>query len=296
MIETILNGQFPPDFVAGERINLSQLMQSGMRRPPANPPTRITDARPLQAKAASEHNFLEQHGFVLLDAPTAVTDWGDEGAIAGTYLPEIERLIRTRLYPGRKLVIMQPPRIVRRGADTDNPQYGAGVHQDHDISADDYQHNVMAFASAEIAAQWRARFERDDVEGFVVLDFWRTTGMAGPLKHMPLALCDATSVDTADIVPTALEGIAPSGAITRHIGLRYNSGQRWFYYPDMTPDELLVFKLFQLVRGQEPQPYRACFHSAVDNPATRPDAPRRQSCEHRVSVLLLRADTFMESP
>jgi hypothetical protein len=183
---------------------------------------------------------------------------------------------------------MQPPNVLRRGAGTDNPQYGAGVHQDYGTTADDFQQSVAAFAGAGAGAGWRAQFERGDVEGFVMLDFWRTTGMPEPLKHMPLALCDATSVDTRDIVPTALEGIAPGGAITHHVSLRYNAGQRWFYYPDMTPNELLVFKLFQLVPGEEPQRYRACFHSAVEDPATPPDASPRQSCEHRVSVMLMR--------
>ena len=289
MIETELNGQFPPDFVARERVNLSQLWQgkSGRSLPP-KPKARIADARPLQAEAVSEHDFLEAHGFVLLDAPTRMSDWDDEGQIAQLYLPEVEALIHERLYPGRKLIVMQAPRIVRRGAGTANPHYGKGVHQDHGTSAEEYQHNLQAFASPEIAAQWRARFEQDDVQGFMVLDFWRTTGMAGPLKHMPLALCDPASVDIADIVPTALDGIAPGGATTHHIGLRHNPRQRWFYYPEMTADEVLVFKLFQLMRSEDPQPYRGCFHSAVEDPATPRDAQPRQSCEHRVSVMLLK--------
>ncbi|GAA0322568.1 CmcJ/NvfI family oxidoreductase [Sphingomonas oligophenolica] len=291
MIETRLNGQFPPDYVVGERINLTQLMNRGgetsPRTPPLNPPTRIIDARPLQAQAVSEREFFDSHGFVLLDAPTAMTDWADAAAVGQTYLPEVEALIRTRLYPGRKLAIMQPPNVLRRGAGTANPQYGTGVHQDYGTTADDFQQSVAAFAGVEAGAGWRARFEQPDVEGFVMLDFWRTT-MAQPLKHMPLALCDPSSVDAGDIVPTALEGIAPGGAITHHVSLRYNAGQSWFYYPDMTANEVLVFKLFQLMPGEEPQRYRACFHSAVEDPATPPDAPLRQSCEHRVSVMLLR--------
>lgn len=291
MIETRLNGQFPPNYVVGERINLTRLMNRGgetsPRTPPLNPPTRITDARPLQARAASERDFFDSHGFVLLEAPTAVADWSDAAAVGQTYLPEVEALIRTRLYPGRTISIMQPPNVLRRGAGTDNPQYGTGVHQDYGTTADDFQQSVAAFAGPEAGAGWRTRFEQEDVEGFVMLDFWRTT-MAEPLKHMPLALCDPTSVDAHDIVPTALEGIAPGGAITHHVSLRYNAEQRWFYYPDMKPSEVLVFKLFQLMRDEEPQRYRACFHSAVEDPATPPDAAQRQSCEHRVSVMLLR--------
>lgn len=290
MIETQLFGLFPPDYAAAERVNLSALVRSmpAGSRPNPNPVTRITDARPLQADARSEQEFLDRHGFVLLDAPSRMSDWDDQAQVSAVYFPEVEALIRDRLYPGRKLHIVQPPQIGRRGAGTGNPQYGLGVHQDHGTEAEDYEHNVAAFAGAENAARWRARFEAEDVEEFVVLDFWRTTGMVGPLKHMPLALCDPGSIERADIFPTALEGIAPGGGVTHHIGLRYNAGQRWYYYPDMTPDEVLVFKLFQLTPGVSPQRYRACFHSAVNDPATPVDAQPRQSCEHRVNVLLLR--------
>ena len=288
MIEAQLRGQFPPGYSASERINLSELMRNGTGKPPPNPPTRIADARALQAQAASEAAFFEEHGFVLLNAPTRVTDWGNAGQVAELYLPEVEAMIRDRLFPGRKLLAHQPPNVMRRGEGTATPQYGLGVHSDHGTTADDFQHNVEAFTSPEIGAQWRASFERGEVEGFVSLDFWRTTNMAGPLKHMPLALCDPTSIEAADIIPTALEGIAPGGGLTYHVSLVRNEGQLWYYYPDMEPHEVLVFKLFQLMRNVEDQPWRACFHSAFEDPTAPADAQPRQSCEHRVSVILLK--------
>ena len=289
MIETQLMGQFPPGFRATERINLSELVRNPAgARPPRNPPTQIRDARALQAQATSEADFLAEHGFVLLDAPTRVTDWGNSEQVAEYYLPEVEAMIRDRLFPGRKLFVQQPPNVMRRGAGTSVPQYGLGVHSDHGTTADDFQRNVEAFTNAEMGAKWRASFERETVEGFVSLDFWRTTGMAGPLKHMPLALCDPTSLEAADIIPTALEGIAPGGALTYHVSLAHNPGQRWYYYPDMQPHEVLVFKLFQLMRNEDSQPYRACFHTAFEHPCTPADAQPRQSCEHRVSVVLLK--------
>lgn len=288
MIETQLKGQFPAGFKSGERINLSELVRNGTGRPPQNPQTQIHDARALQAQATSEADFLAEHGFVLLDAPTRVTDWGNAEQVAELYLPEVEAMNRERLFPGRKLRVQQPPNVMRRGAGTSMPQYGLGVHSDHGTTADDFQRNVEAFTNAEMGAGWRAAFERDTVEGFLSLDFWRTTGMAGPLKHMPLALCDPTSIEAGDIIPTALEGIAPGGALTYHVSLAHNPGQRWYYYPDMQPHEVLVFKLFQLMRNEDSQPYRACFHTAFEDPSTPADAQPRQSCEHRVSVVLLK--------
>ncbi|MFL6734748.1 MAG: CmcJ/NvfI family oxidoreductase, partial [Sphingomicrobium sp.] len=175
----------------------------------------------------------------------------------------------------------------RRGAGTEAP-YAVGVHQDHGLTADEYQHNVAAFAGPETGRRWRERFQQEDVDAFITLDFWRTTNMPEPLEHMPLAVCDPTSIEVADIVPTAFEGIAPGGAVTHHVGLRFNAGQRWYYYPRMRPDEVLVFKIFHLEAREGPQRYRACFHSAVADPSTPENAQPRQSCEHRVGVMLLK--------
>ena len=288
MIEVQFNGQFPPGYRAAERINLSELMRNRTAQPSPKPPTRIGNARLLQTDAVSEADFFAEHGFVLLKAPTQVTDWGDADQVQTFYLPEVEAMIRERLFPGLKLDVQQPPQVMRRGAGTSTPQYGLGVHSDHGTSADDFQRNVEAFTNPQFGAYWRSSFEHDDVAGFLSLDFWRTTNMAGPLKHMPLALCDPTSIDAADIIPTALEGIAPGGAVTYHVSLAHNENQRWYYYPDMMPDEVLVFKLFQLMRDEDPQPYRACFHTAFEDPNAPADAQPRQSCEHRVSVMLLR--------
>lgn len=295
MLTTAMNGFFPAGYQATGRINLSQLMaaRDPQRTPPAPPVVAIGDARALQAGATSEAAFFDRYGFVLLDAPSAVDDWDcdqDDPAnpIATRYMAEVEALIRTRLLPGRPIEIRQPPRVMRRGPGTSNPAYGAGVHQDYGLTADDFQHSVAAFTTPEIGRQWRARFERPDVAGFMMLDFWRTAGMTAPLEHMPLALCDPASVDPADVIETALDGIAPGGNTTHHLSLRYNPGQRWYVYPRMTADEVLVFKQFQLLHDHPDAPLAACFHSAVDDPGTPADAPPRQSSEHRVSVLLLR--------
>ena len=40
-----------------------------------------------------------------------------------------------------------------------------------------------------------------------------------------------------------MKGIAPEGRPTHHLSLRFNAKQRWYHYPQMTADELLVFKL-----------------------------------------------------
>ena len=160
-----------------------------------------------------------------------------------------------------------------------------GVHSDGGLDLDDYLHNIGAFANDHAANWWRTLYERSDVLGMVWIDFWRTTNMDGPLEHMPLALCDPTSVKADDLVPVAMTGIAPEGRPSHHLSLRFGPEQRWYYYPKMRCDELLAFKLTEFWKA--PARFQNCFHSAFDQPDPPAAAQERQSCEHRVGVLVL---------
>jgi hypothetical protein len=277
-----LYGLFPPDFSQGR---FSAAVGTPPPDAPTFPPTEIRDARALQAGAESEAAFFDAHGFVLLPHATKVRDWDKD--VAALYLPEIETIVRKRLLPDRRVEVQQGPFLLRRGRGTATPFYANGVHQDHGLTPQDYEQNVGAFAGAEAARWWRLRFDRDDVAGFMAIDFWRTTNMAEPLRHMPLALCDPTSVAPDDVIPTILTGIAPEGRESRHLSLRFNAGQRWYHYPRMTGDELLAFKIFQCAKDGDGD-FASCFHSAFADPDMPADAEHRQSCEHRVGVLILK--------
>ncbi|MES2444714.1 MAG: CmcJ/NvfI family oxidoreductase [Pseudomonadota bacterium] len=281
MTAVALNGFLPQGFEPPGRLRGAV----GTPQPlMARDPVEIGDARAFQAGAASEAAFFAEHGFVLLPHPTCVRDW--DADIATLYKPEIEAVVRERLFPGRRVEIEQGGPPLRRGRDTPVPFYAEGVHSDGGIGADDYAHNIAAFAGEAAGNWWRAHYERDEVEGVVWVDFWRTTNMAGPLEHMPLALLDITTLDGADCLPTGLTGIAPEGRETHHLALRFNPAQRWYSYSRMTADELLAFKLMAF--WKDPQPPQNCFHSAFRHPDAPADAETRQSCEYRVGVVVLR--------
>jgi hypothetical protein len=244
----------------------------------------IADARALQeSEGVSEAEFFRRHGFVLLPHVTGVRDWDRD--FEAHYRLEIETVIRERLLPGRRVEIQQGPDVLRRGHGTANPDYANGVHSDGGIGLDDYVHNIGAFSNEQGAQGWRTMYERPEVAGCLWIDFWRTTNMAGPLEHMPLALCEPASVDPEDLVPTGLTGIAPEGRESHHLCLRHNAGQRWYYYPGMTGNELLAFKLAEFWKGCTA--VGNCFHSAFEHPDTPIGAEARQSCEHRVGVIVL---------
>lgn len=290
-----LNGLFPPDFKPADRLNIDIRKGPPPGFQPRFGPFQIDDARPLQAEAASEGAFFDDHGFVLLNHATGVCDWDADAAspetseVVRVYYPEIEQLVRERLFPGKSLKVHQWSPPLRRGRDTATPQYASGVHSDYGLTSDDFQVSVEAYATPEAGKVWRRGFERNEVEAFMVIDFWRPTNMARPLMHMPLALCDPSSVEISDLVPTAMTGIAPSGLPTNHVALRYSPRQRWYYYPRMRTDEVLAFKLFEC-RKDDPETtrFRSVLHTAFADPDAPADAEERQSCEHRVGVTILR--------
>ena len=81
--------------------------------------------------------------------------------------------------------------------------------------------------------------------------------MTGPCYYRPLCLLDPSSVDRSDTIPVALTGhkynkgrTIPAFA-THKSKIVFNENQRWFYYPKIEPDEVLVFKQFEYFRGDD---------------------------------------------
>jgi hypothetical protein len=291
-----LNGLFPADFEPSQRIEIDVRNgpPSGFKRAQFGP-FEITNARPVQALAKSEGAFFEDHGFVLLPHVTAVRDWDpapndfESSEVVRLYYPEIEQLVRQRLLPGKRVEVHQWSPPLRRGRGTSTPEYASAVHSDYGLTPTDFQVSVEAYANRSAAEGWRRSFERDEVEAFMMIDFWRPTNMAEPLQHMPLALCDPATVELTDLVPMAMRGIAPTGRPTHHVALRYDPRQRWYYYPAMRTDEVLAFKLFECRKDDLlPSRLRSVLHTAFADPDAPADAEERQSCEHRVGVVVLR--------
>lgn len=104
----------------------------------------------------------------------------------------------------------------------------------------------------------------------------------------PLAVCDPNTVDRKDHVPTALVGFPATkdGADTSQGSLRFNPNQKWYYYPEMTNDEVMVFKQFEYFKDvdADEKKERTCFHTAFDHPSTPWRAEKRQSNEHRIAI------------
>jgi hypothetical protein len=108
---------------------------------------------------------------------------------------------------------------------------------------------------------------------FAEYNVWRP--IAGPVRTMPLALVDASSIASGDLMTADLIYEDRTGEIYHGV---YNPAHRWFYFPDMTRDETVLIKCYDsLTDGRA----RFSLHSAFDDPTSPADAPPRESIEVR---------------
>jgi hypothetical protein len=104
----------------------------------------------------------------------------------------------------------------------------------------------------------------------VEINVWRP--IKGPVLDHPLAVCDAGSIAPDDLIAVN-EGL-------RHevFMLRYNPAHRWYYFPRLEADEVILIKGFDSASDGRA---RFTAHAAFADPSTPPDAPPRESIEAR---------------
>ena len=111
---------------------------------------------------------------------------------------------------------------------------------------------------------------------FAVINVWRP--VKGPVKNYALAFCDASSVGPDDLVPVKRVAKDRIGEIQLSL---HNPAHRWYCFPAMGVDELLMFKTYDSASDG-----RACFtpHTSFVDPGAPEDAPARESIESRCFV------------
>ena len=112
--------------------------------------------------------------------------------------------------------------------------------------------------------------------------------MNEPLKHTPLALLDRKSCAVEDQVPNELYGynsFAPQKPLV-NLKLKTNPAHKWYYYPDMTGNEVIAFTQKYIEKGVEQTECQTVFHTAFEDPTTPEGAEKRKSFEFRAPLLL----------
>lgn len=211
---------------------------------------------------------LPTHGFKLLARRTAVGDFFDEDELLKIYYPETEKLIKEQSGGQRVYVFDHTLRTADESRLAErwirNPVHG--VHNDYtERSA---PQRVRDFLPEEADALLAGRYG--------IIQTWRPLNK--PVESEPLALIDGSTIPEVGFIPYQRRYKDRTGE-TYHIS--YSEEHRWYYFPRMTRDEVIVFKVFDTDPGAG---VRFTAHSAFTDPTSPPNANIRESIEMRALV------------
>lgn len=244
-----------------------EIYDNEQSRLPLQPETiEIRDARTAPVAPS-----LEREGFALLEAPTSVTDFSDWELVEREYLPELAETVRQAY--GAAHVWLQAGHVIRT---TDAAARAAG----HNPDAARFLHLDYSAASARWFFEQTVGYDEEIAKRYpkvFAVNTWRC--LTPPPQDVPLAVCDMRTSSLGDLVVADARHDGGEVSFEFEISLvRHNPAHAWWYFSDMQPDELLVFKGWDL----SPTPTSCAFHGAFVDPSCPADAPLRTSIEARV--------------
>lgn len=210
---------------------------------------RLREARPLTESGTLS---IDVQGFTLVRHPSRLSPDSDMVVEASSYLEESAAFLREWL--GADLVLPQGRGLVKRTNNGGGLGPSRWVHRDY---------------TALAAQKWLSMVE--DREGrslrhyprFAVLQTWRC--LTPPPCDNTLVLCDASSVEARDCIvfdAAIREPYDEPGNVFESQFSRFNPTQRWYYFSDLLPEEMIIFKGFDSDPVRHAQP----FHNSIDQP------------------------------
>jgi len=270
-----------PEALPGTKAELNYLAPTHERPrtytygpPPGEPrSTVINEPHSVQirnARGMVSGPLLDDEGFGLVKHRSAVRNFSDEEEVKHLYYPEAEQVLKE--VTGADLIFVFDHTVRQRVLGSEDRQAGTPrqpvprVHVDH--TAKSGPQRVRDLLPDEAERLLRGRVQ--------IINLWRP--IRGPLRDMPLAVCDARTVKPEQLVPTDLvyrDRVGETYSVT------FDPAHRWFYFPEMEVDEGLLLKCYD---SKTDGRARFAPHSAFFDPATPPDAAPRESIELRMLV------------
>jgi hypothetical protein len=209
---------------------------------------------------------LEKEGFVLVRHETKVKDFYNDEEVKTVYYPEIEQLVQQMTGASEVLVFDHTLRAENEATRQEKLASGPVRRVHNDYTEWSGPQRVRDLMSAEEA-------EKRLTRRFSVIQVWRPVNH--PVATAPLAIADSQSIAAKDLVGTVRRYPDRVGEIYH---LAYNPEQRWYYFPNMQPNEAVVFKCYDsMTDGRS----RWSAHSAFEDPNSPAGSPARESIEMR---------------
>lgn len=225
----------------------------------------IRNGRPVQ-----DTFRMEIHGFEILPHPSAVVDFTDKDEVDAVYVPEVVEFVKARTGADE---IASRGWVLRRSA---TPAENASQPQAALVHID-YGPEGAAMTAARVYAE-----QFPDGPGYrraLATSVWRV--FSPPPQDWPLALCDFRTVRADEGLPNQLyfvdrlpedpfAEVDESKMITSGSEFHYSPAHEWWYFPNMTRDEVLFFVFHD---SDHSRAWRVV-HTAFRDPTVEAAVPR----------------------
>jgi hypothetical protein len=210
---------------------------------------------------------LDREGFELHDFIGRFDQFDDDASIHAQFYPQV--IDHVQRHTGAKRVVVFDHTIRKRlpadlkvQTEVQRPAVLL-VHSDYTVASGPQRVRDILGREAEPLLQGRVAF----------YNVWKP--LYQRVEELPLAMCDATTHDPADLLRMDLKYRERTGEI---YVMRHAPQHRWIYFPQMEAHHALLLKTYDSSTDG-----RARFmgHSAFEDPTTPPGAPRRESIEVR---------------
>lgn len=248
---------------------------------------------------------LDENGFCLLPHAWKHVDYYDNHQVIHSYYAECEALVQKATGATRAVAFDHNLRAklrkeagdrLRGGSAVQEPLVSYGVHNDYTLTSAAQRIRQLAQPASknDTRGTGTSLLDPKEVEGllkkrWVFINVWRNVAES-PVESFPLAACDATSLALDDLI---VFEIRYSDRVGENYFARYSDAQRWFYFPRMEKDEVMLLKCWDS-RGvdflqyseadgpKEPVPATFSLHGSFEDLASPEDAPDRESIEVRL--------------
>lgn len=223
----------------------------------------IRNGRPLR-----DTFELDKHGFVFVDHPTAVPDFYVPENVSDIYYPEAEKLL-LETTGARRLHIFD--HTLRHGNEADRKvrrvrEPVRAVHNDYTEWSGPQRVRDLLPDEADALLERRHG----------IVQIWRATNT--PIEADPLCIGDARSLDMADMIVAERRYPDRIGQTYR---IQHNPKHEFYWFPRMTRDEAIVFKVFDSATDGRA---RWTAHTSFANPVAPANAAPRESIELRALI------------
>jgi len=235
---------------------------------PLNPPG--TDVREVEIRDGwplAERFSVDREGFELKPFESAFTRFDDDSPIKTEFYPQVVEFVR-RHSGARRVEVFDHtirkrlPADLKQQTEVQRPAVLL-VHSDYTPKSGPQRVRDLLPEEADRLLSRRVAF----------YNVWKP--LYDTVEELPLAMCDAHSIDQGDMLLMELKYRERTGEI---YVMRYSPSHRWYYFPRMTPGQALLLKTYD---SETDGRARFMGHSAFEDPDTPPNPRRRQSIELR---------------